>query len=209
MVEAEEFLSGTDLERLRRKTYEYWCAAIGRLVPQGFHAWDRDNWGHDPDAEMIAQNGELGLGAHFSDVRLLLRGVLDALPDAREVVLDYSALVGSGYYAENELVCTEARRRWAEDQPAYGPIVLAWLGFQDGEVPDEALGRPNADTIGEYIEVLGRTLDGLIGRKGAFLVGLLAPYPSERMTCWPVSARVGNVKNNDQSLIGQIAIGLD
>jgi hypothetical protein len=29
------------------------------------------------------------------------------------------------------------------------------------------------------------------------------------MTCWPVSARVGNVKNNDQSLIGQIAIGLD
>ena len=28
-----------------------------------------------------------------------------------------------------------------------------------------------------------------------------APYPSEAMTCWPVSARVGNVKNNDLSLI--------
>ena len=34
---------------------------------------------------------------------------------------------------------------------------------------------------------------------------LLAPYPSERMTGWPVSARVGNVKNNDQSLIEPIA----
>jgi hypothetical protein len=31
----------------------------------------------------------------------------------------------------------------------------------------------------------------------------LAPYPSEAMTCWPVSARVGNVKNNDPSLIAR------
>jgi putative SOS response-associated peptidase YedK len=34
---------------------------------------------------------------------------------------------------------------------------------------------------------------------------LLAPYPSEEMTCWPVSPRVGNVKNNDPSLIEPIA----
>ena len=44
------------------------------------------------------------------------------------------------------------------------------IGFQDGDVPEKALGRPNVDTIGEYTEVLGRTLDGLIGRKGAFAV---------------------------------------
>ena len=30
---------------------------------------------------------------------------------------------------------------------------------------------------------------------------MLTPYPSEEMTCWPVSTRVGNVKNNDASLI--------
>ncbi len=34
---------------------------------------------------------------------------------------------------------------------------------------------------------------------------LLAPYPAERMTCWPVSPRVGNVKNNDPSLVDPIA----
>jgi putative SOS response-associated peptidase YedK len=34
---------------------------------------------------------------------------------------------------------------------------------------------------------------------------LLAPYPSEEMTCWPVSPRVGNVKNNDPSLVEPIA----
>jgi putative SOS response-associated peptidase YedK len=37
------------------------------------------------------------------------------------------------------------------------------------------------------------------------LKALLSPYPSEEMICWPVSARVGNVKNNDPSLIEPIA----
>jgi hypothetical protein len=32
-----------------------------------------------------------------------------------------------------------------------------------------------------------------------------APFPSDEMTCWPVSARVGNVRNNDASLIEPIA----
>jgi putative SOS response-associated peptidase YedK len=36
------------------------------------------------------------------------------------------------------------------------------------------------------------------------LKALLAPLPSEEMTCWPVSERVGNVKNNDASLIEPI-----
>jgi putative SOS response-associated peptidase YedK len=29
---------------------------------------------------------------------------------------------------------------------------------------------------------------------------MLVPYPAAGMTCWPVSKRVGNVKNNDPSL---------
>ena len=37
------------------------------------------------------------------------------------------------------------------------------------------------------------------------LKALLAPYPSEAMACWPVSPRVGNVKNNDPRLIEPIA----
>jgi putative SOS response-associated peptidase YedK len=39
----------------------------------------------------------------------------------------------------------------------------------------------------------------------AHLKALLAPYPSDGMICWPVSPRVGNVKNNDPSLIEPIA----
>ena len=32
-------------------------------------------------------------------------------------------------------------------------------------------------------------------------VALARPYPADEMVCWPVSARVGNVTNNDPSLI--------
>ena len=37
------------------------------------------------------------------------------------------------------------------------------------------------------------------------LKALLVPYPSEEMVAWPVSPRVGNVKNNDPSLIEPVA----
>jgi putative SOS response-associated peptidase YedK len=40
----------------------------------------------------------------------------------------------------------------------------------------------------------------------AQLKALLAPNPAEMMTCWPVSPRVGNVKNNDPSLVEAIAV---
>jgi putative SOS response-associated peptidase YedK len=40
----------------------------------------------------------------------------------------------------------------------------------------------------------------------ACLRALLAPYPPEDMTCWPMSTRVGSVKNNDPSLIEPITL---
>jgi putative SOS response-associated peptidase YedK len=36
------------------------------------------------------------------------------------------------------------------------------------------------------------------------LKAILAPYSSEDIVCWPVSARVGKVKNNDPSSIEPI-----
>ena len=45
------------------------------------------------------------------------------------------------------------------------------MGFQDGDVPEQALSRPNVKTVRRYKSVLKRNLDGLIGRRGAFIVG--------------------------------------
>jgi putative SOS response-associated peptidase YedK len=41
----------------------------------------------------------------------------------------------------------------------------------------------------------------------ALLKSLLAPYPADEMVAWPVSQRVGNVKNNDPSLSEALGIG--
>jgi putative SOS response-associated peptidase YedK len=38
------------------------------------------------------------------------------------------------------------------------------------------------------------------------LKALLGPIPADEMTCWPVSPRVGNVKNNDPALIDPITL---
>jgi putative SOS response-associated peptidase YedK len=38
------------------------------------------------------------------------------------------------------------------------------------------------------------------------LKALLAPYPADDMICWPVSARVGNVRNNDPSLVERVVL---
>jgi putative SOS response-associated peptidase YedK len=36
---------------------------------------------------------------------------------------------------------------------------------------------------------------------------MLVPYPAGEMTMWPVSQRVGNVKNNDPSLAEPVPAG--
>lgn len=46
---------------------------------------------------------------------------------------------------------------------------------------------------------------GETNAKAEGLQGLCKPFPSERMTAWPVSARVGNVKNDDAELVQPLA----
>jgi putative SOS response-associated peptidase YedK len=44
------------------------------------------------------------------------------------------------------------------------------------------------------------------GKPWGDVFGPTATYPAEEMACWSVSARVGNVKNNDPSLIEPIGV---
>jgi putative SOS response-associated peptidase YedK len=53
-------------------------------------------------------------------------------------------------------------------------------------------------------DVAGVAWRGTRGRRPA--EGMLGPYSSEAMTCWPVSPRVGSIKNNDRSLLDPIAV---
>lgn len=69
------------------------------------------------------------------------------------------------------------------------------IGFQDGDVPEEALAQPNSDTVGEYVQVLGRMLDGLIGREGAFVV---TARPDADMGVGAVAARYREGPTRDE-----------
>lgn len=44
------------------------------------------------------------------------------------------------------------------------------MGFRDGDVPADAFSLPTQAGISDYIDVVSRTLDGLIGRERAFEV---------------------------------------
>jgi hypothetical protein len=52
-----------------------------------------------------------------------------------------------------------------------------------------------------------RSRPGSARADAPLLKALLASYPSEGMVAWPVSPRVGNVKNNDPSLIEPFSAG--
>ena len=43
-----------------------------------------------------------------------------------------------------------------------------------------------------------------LGEEACDPAALLAPFPPERMTLWPVSKRVGSVKNNDPALTDRV-----
>jgi putative SOS response-associated peptidase YedK len=65
------------------------------------------------------------------------------------------------------------------------------------ELHNPHAGDPQARDVAS---VARRTTGGRAAAQGA-----AAPYPSAEMICWPVSARVGNVKNNDSGLIEPVA----
>jgi hypothetical protein len=71
------------------------------------------------------------------------------------------------------------------------------MGFRDGDVPLEALGAPTVHGLEAYLDVVSRTLDGLIGREQAFEVSAL---PDEALGVAAVSARfqsTGRVSASD------------
>ena len=133
-LDDRDWMSAEEQQRERDHTYDAWRSVIARLIPQGFQTWDDATWKDDPQAARIQRMDEYLLGGHFPDLRYLLRGLLDANPDAREVVLDYTSLATGGYYAEDEPICATARAKWVEDHPAYGPIVVLTEGRSDARI---------------------------------------------------------------------------
>lgn len=139
-----------DRRQVKAWTYDRWCEAIARLVPRGFQVWCSEAFTDDPDAERISDDLASGLGSCFSDMRHMLRGLLDALPNAKEVVLDVTDLISAGYYAQDEAICAEARRGWAHQHSLYGSILLLTEGKSDTRILRETFSRMAPHLVGLY-----------------------------------------------------------
>lgn len=110
----------------------------------------------------------------------MLRAVLEAWPEATEVVLDYTSLVDGGYYSGDEAICAKARLKWAEDHPAFGPIVLLTEGRSDARVLSAALEvmAPHLADLFSFLDFEGLNLEG----SADMLVKTLRAFIGARVT---------------------------
>ncbi len=138
----DEFYKGV-FEEVSSKNYARWQTALQNAVPLGYARWmyDDERWRTNPDAKILKDDSGLGLGAYFSDPRFLLRGVLDALPDTKEVILDFSHLISGGYYEPDTSLCLQAREQATATPPIFGPTVILTEGKSDSRVISAALSK--------------------------------------------------------------------
>ena len=125
-----------EVSELKKRDFDWWCAALAKLIPLGWNTWHRDAFKRIPESE--AMHDMEGIDTFFYDNRLLLRAALFALKDAKEVTLDVSHLVDGGYYHESEAICEDARYVWSQTDPVYGPIVILTEGKLDSRVLSRA-----------------------------------------------------------------------
>ena len=141
---ARECLPTEDMHSLTRQTYDRWRQLISR------------------SSKSVPLEVSADLAGFYSDLRLYLRGVLDALPGAAVVVLAYTDLVDGGYYSEAEPICLNARVKWAQDQPAYGPIVILTEGRSDARILAAALNAmvPHLVDLFSFLDFASFNIEG-------------------------------------------------
>lgn len=179
----DHWLSAADQQIERDHTYDVWRSVMARLAPQGFQTWEAEAWKHDTHAVRVQQMDDHLLGGHFSDLRYLLRGLLDALPDAVEVVLDYTSLATGGYYEEDEPICARARMKWVEDHPAYGPIVVLTEGRSDARILAAAIEliSPHLIDLFGFLDFEGLRIQGSVDALARTVRAFVGARVSTRM----------------------------
>ncbi|MES2056279.1 MAG: HEPN/Toprim-associated domain-containing protein [Pseudomonadota bacterium] len=190
--------SRADRKKVKDWTFDRWSAAIRRLAPVGFQVWNADKFKKDADAERLSDNLQAGLGAYFSDVRFMIRGLLDALPDAKEIVLDVTDLIGAGYYEEGEPICDAARRGWANEYSVFGPILLLTEGKSDTRILKAALDKiaPHLSGLYGFLDFDGLKIEGSVD----VLAKTVRAFVGAR-----ISSRVIGIFDNDTAGVAAMA----
>jgi len=137
-------------------------------------------------------------------------------PAYREALKKRRCLVPADYFYEWQRVDAKTKHPFAVGLRSGEPYALAglWERWQPKE--GDALETFTILTTdpNELMETIHNRMPVIVERKDydRWLdasdparppVDLLRPYPAEKMEVWPVSARVGNVRNNDAELLAR------
>lgn len=169
------------IERVKGRDFDWWSAAVAKLVPLHWNIWRTEAFAHIPESEAFHEME--GLSGFFADGRLYLRAMLHALPHAQRVTLDISELVASGYYNEHEPICDNARALWAASNPIYGPIVILTEGKLDSRVLNaafETMSPHLADYFG-FLDFEGTVLPGSADNLSKMVKAFVAAKLSSRV----------------------------
>ena len=170
-----------EIAALKTRSFSWWTAAVAKLIPIGWNIWDRERFAAIPESEAFHLMD--GVSSFFSDDRLYLRAMLNALVEAKQVSLDITALVDGGYYHAARPICDEARYVWSETTNVYGPTVILTEGKLDSRVlaaAYEALSPHLADFFG-FLDFDGVSLPGSADNLAKLVRAFVGARLSSRM----------------------------
>jgi HEPN/Toprim N-terminal domain 1 len=165
-------------QALRQLNYEEWLSRVRDVLLTRFDFTRPLNEYKD---EIDRQMRDLQDGWLFYDANILpiIRSLLQAFPEVREVSLDIGALIGAGYIDAKEKVCETRREPDLKERPELQPTVIIAEGSTDITVLKRSLHKlyPYLSEYFTFFDFEGPKVDG-----GAnYLVKFLRAFAAARI----------------------------
>jgi hypothetical protein len=139
-------------------TFEDWLEAMENIIKSSVAVWDqmdflRDNK-QDNTAEyfILDEHNERNslYGFISSDFRFVLRGIIELFQDDDLCNLDYTDLVGAGYYGESDEICKNSLEDLSQKSLANQKIIILTEGSTDIAIIQQTMRVLYPDVLDYY-----------------------------------------------------------
>jgi len=128
---------------LKKGGFKYWVGLLKHLIKHNINVYDERLDAEDDIFRFMLEyndiDQDLYLGYPNIGFGFFLRGALEAVNSDAELVLDFTDLVSSGYYGENEAVCAGTAMSHVESTLHFQKIIILNEGSSDRNILSKAL----------------------------------------------------------------------